>query len=377
MMKTKLWLTTALAATVMVTLPGVAQQTAAPAATTAATAAKVGSIHGHVNDPTGADITDGIIGLSTDGGQTSVYTFHTDASGDYTGSNIKAGTYTETLREPNTPKGKVLDEFQNVKIVAGQDTTQNFDLSRPDYVKKLSPEQQKQLAKVKAENAKILKENSVIKNLNADLKQARQDNQNKNYAAADALMSKDTALKPDAYLLWVELGVAQKGEKKYSDAITSLTKAISLDKAEKKPNQQVMGIAEDALGEVYGDSGKIPEAQAAYDAAAAADPSSAGMFYQNEAIVMNRNNQGDATVTAADKAIAADPKAPIPYYLKGQALIQKATVDPKTQKIIAPPGCVEAYQKYLDLAPNGPFAGEVKGILASIGQKQQKVYRHR
>ncbi len=373
MKKMKLWLTAGVAAMVMVALPGLAQQTAAPAAPTA----KVGSIHGHVNDPTGANITDGIIGLSTDGGPTSKYTFHTDASGDYTGSNIDAGTYTVTLREPNTPAGKVLDEFQNVKIVAGQDTTQNFDLSRPDYVKKLTPEQQKQLAKVKEENAKILKENSVIKNLNADLKQARQDNQDKNYAAADALMSKDTALKPDAYLLWVELGVAQKGEKKYDDAITSLNKAITLDKASPKPNQQVLGISEDALGEVYGDTGKIPEAQAAYDAAAAADPSNAGMFYQNEAIVMNRNNQGDATVAAADKAIAANPNAPIPYYLKGQALIQKATVDPKTQKIIAPPGCVEAYQKYLDLAPNGQFAGEVKGILASIGQKQVSSYRHR
>jgi len=370
MKKMKLWLTAALAVVVMAVLPGAAQQAAAPAATT-------GSIHGHVNDPTGAPITDGIIGLSTDGGQTNKYTLHTDANGDYSGSNIAPGTYTATLREPNTPAGKVLDEFQNVKVVAGQDTTQNFDLSRPDYIKKLSPEQQKQLAKIKAENAKILKENSIIKNLNADLKQARADNKDKNYAAADALMTKDVALKPDAYLLWVELGIAQEGEKKYSDAITSLTKAIDLDKASKKPNQQVLGIAENALGEVYGDTGKIAESQAAYDAAAAADPSNAAMFYQNEAIVMNRNNQGDATVAAADKAIAANPNAPIPYYLKGQALIQKATVDPKTQKIVAPPGCVEAYEKYLQLAPNGPFAGEVKGILASIGQKEQSSYRHR
>ena len=38
----------------------------------------------------------------------------------------------------------------------------------------------------------------------------------------------------------------------------------------------------------------------------------------------------DAQAAAADKAIAADPNDPLPYYLKGQALIAKATVDPKT-----------------------------------------------
>ena len=74
-------------------------------------------------------------------------------------------------------------------------------------------------------------------------------------------------------------------------------------------------------------------------------------------------------MAAADKAIAADPSKPIPYYLKGKALINKATVDPKTQKIVAPPGTTEAYQKYLELAPDGPFAADAKSILAEMGQR--------
>jgi hypothetical protein len=90
---------------------------------------------------------------------------------------------------------------------------------------------------------------------------------------------------------------------------------------------------------------------------------------------MDRNNQLDATVAAADKAIAADPTKPIPYYLKGKALINKATIDPKTQKIIAPPGTEEAYQKYLDLAPTGPFAGDAKQVLAELNQTQSTSYK--
>ncbi|HSZ57564.1 MAG TPA: hypothetical protein VK797_18005, partial [Tepidisphaeraceae bacterium] len=116
-------------------------------------------------------------------------------------------------------------------------------------------------------------------------------------------------------------------------------------------------------------------AQAAYDAAAQADPKSAGIRYGNEAIIMDRVGNIDATVAAADKAIAADPSKPIPYYLKGKALINKATVDPKTNKIVAPPGCAEAYQKYLELAPDGPFAADAKSVLTEMGTTVKSTYK--
>jgi hypothetical protein len=63
------------------------------------------------------------------------------------------------------------------------------------------------------------------------------------------------------------------------------------------------------------------------------------------------------------------------YYLKGNGLIANTTVDPKTQKMIAPAGCLEAYQKYLDLAPTGAYADEVKQILASFSQKLDTAYK--
>jgi hypothetical protein len=63
------------------------------------------------------------------------------------------------------------------------------------------------------------------------------------------------------------------------------------------------------------------------------------------------------------------------YYIKGQALVQKATVDPQTNKITAPPECIAAYQKYLQLAPTGPHAEEVKGILQGIGATVAEQYK--
>ncbi|HEY0786578.1 MAG TPA: hypothetical protein VGD62_11960, partial [Acidobacteriaceae bacterium] len=261
---------------------------------------------------------------------------------------------------------------------------------------------------VKAKNAEALKANGMIKNLNADLAKVRADitkgrkgtclgpsgnglgnlaadactkaggtpnDAQSEFADADALMTKDSQMKPDASVIWVELGNAQLGEKKWSDATTSLQKAISLEQAAPKPNTEVLAGANNGLGEALANQNKVPDAVAAYDAAAKADPAKAGLYYSNETIVLGRTGQTDATVAAADKAIAADPTKPLPYYFKGQALIGKATIDDKTKKIIAPPGCAEAYQKYLELAPDGQFAGDAKNILGEMGQTVKSSYK--
>lgn len=362
MRKTKLWMALVLAVLLSALFtPAFAQNT--------------GKVHGHVQDPTGVAITDGIVTLSTDGGKTAKYTFKTDASGDYTGDGVEAGSYTVSLRRPDTPADKVLDQFQDVKVTAGADTTQNFDMSRPEYLSKLTPDQRKAIEELKSKNAETMKENVAIKNLNADLQKARDENKAKDFADAEALMQRDTQAKPDASVLWLELGTAQAGEKKYPDAETSLKKTLELDGQSKKPSPDIQAAANNALGEVYANQGKVPDAQAAYEAAAKINPSQAAMYYGNEAIVMSRAGQTDGVVAAADKAIAADPSKPIPYYLKGQALISKATVDPKTGKIVAPPGTADAYRKYLELAPDGQFATEVKGVLEGMGETIKSSYK--
>jgi tetratricopeptide (TPR) repeat protein len=361
MRKTKFWLVLTFAALVSTALTAMGQQTA--------------KIHGHVQDPAGTALKGGTVTLSEDGGKTAKYTFKTDDNGNYTGDGIAPGTYTVIYRNPDTPPDKVVDEFSDVKIAAGVDITQDFDMSRTEYLAKLTPEQKKALEDIKAKNAAVLKENSQIKNLNADLIKARQDNKDKNYTESESLMTRDTQAKPDAGVLWVELGIAQKGLKKYDDAVTSLKKAIELEAASKKPNPEILAAANDALGELYATQGKVPEAQAAYDAAVQADPKGAAMHYTNEAIMMDRANQIDATVAAADKAIAADPNKAIAYYLKGKALINKASVDPKTGKIVAPPGCAEAYQKYIDLDPNGPFSADAKAVLAEMSTTVKGTYK--
>ncbi|HKR25996.1 MAG TPA: tetratricopeptide repeat protein [Acidobacteriaceae bacterium] len=362
-----------LAAIIAVALPLTTSQVWAQAG-----AAGSGQIHGTVTNADTNPVQGGTISLYPGSGGISPetdakYNFPVGTDGTYKGDGVAAGTYTLVYRTPTTPKNQVVDQIENIKITAGQDTTANDDMSRPDYIAKLSPEQKKALEEAMKKNAGIMKENAQIKNLNADLGKARDDDKNHNYQEAAALMQKDASLKPDAAVLWIELGIAQEGLKQYSDAETNLQKGIQMDQASKKPNNEMDATAYDRLGEAYASEGKVPEAQSAYDNAAKLNPGNAATYYGNEAIMMDRASStapaaADAVVPAADKAIAANPNNPIPYYLKGKSLVSKATVDQKTGKIVAPPGCEEAYQKYLQLAPNGQFAPDAKQILAEMSQ---------
>jgi len=366
--------------------------------------ATMGKIHGKVINPTGQPQGSGSVSLSTDGGASYKFTFPVSETGEYSGQ-AAAGTYMLVYRASDTPAGKMVDSIRGVKIVAGQDTAQDDDMSRAEYIDKMSADEKKQLEDLKKANADALKANVLINQLNADLKTVGQDKKDIDGASAaatqalgataskadieakaneiktakytdiESLMTKDTGVKPDEALLWVNLGYGQSGLKKYDDAVTSYKKAIDLESASKKPRGGVLGLANAGLGEVYARTNKVSDANAAYDAAAKADPTNAALHLRNEAVIFFQQNNGPAQVAAADEAIKIDPTSAILYYIKGQGLVQNATVDPKTNRIVLPADCTAAYQKYLDLAPTGPYAAEVAGILQQAGEKISSSYK--
>ncbi len=370
----------------------------------AQTPAPTGKIHGMVTNPTGAPQGTGTISLSTDGGHSSKYTFPIGTDGSYAGE-AAPGTYDLVYRAADTPADKMVDMIPGIKIVAGQDVMQDDDMSRKAFIDTLPADQQKKLADLREHNSAAMKANTIIRSLNVDLRVVTQDFKDADdarqaaaaalgatasktdinakadsiktdkYSAIEALMLKDTALMPDASVLWVQLGQAQLGLKKYDDAEVSYKKVLALETAAKTPNISTEGAAQAGLGEVYARTGKVPEANASFDAAAKINPTSAAFYLKNEAVIFFQEANPDAEAAAAEEAIQADPTSAIAYYLKGNGLVAKTTVDPATQKLVPPAGCMEAYQKYLDLAPDGPYAAEVKGILAGFGQTIDTSYK--
>ena len=142
-----------------------------------------------------------------------------------------------------------------------------------------------------------------------------------------------------------------------------------------------MGAAKAGLGEVYARTLMVDEANAAFDAAAKADSARCSYLPQESGHYLLPGEECPAQVDAADKAIKADPSLAVLYYIKAHGLAENATVDPKTSKIVLSPGCVAAYRKYLELAPNGQFAqsdrhsATGRRINQTLRQRSQKLAR--
>ncbi len=359
----------------------------------------IGWIQGLVTGPTGAPQNGGIVSLSTDGGVTLRYSFTVSPKGDYTG-RVPLGEYTLVYRLPDTPDGKVVDFIHSVVILAGKGTTQNVDMTRQEYLDRLSPEQQEHLQHMKESNEKAVATNNIIASINADLHTANQDFEDaanarataiqtlgstaspsdvdstageirvSKYTEIESLMSKASTEMPDEATVWVYLGRAQLGLKNYLDAETSFKKAVDLTSQAgitgpqaANVDSQLRGAANAGLGEVYARTRMVDEADASVAAAIKADPAHAAAYLRNLAVIYFQVGNISAQIDAADEAIKANPQDAVLYFIKAQGLSVNAPFDPDTNKLKLSPECVAAFRQYLVLAPTGQYAARVTAIL--------------
>ena len=286
------------------------------------------------------------------------YQLKTNAKGAFYSVGISLGTYTVTLLQNGNP----IDSHGNAVIEASGEREVDFDLAKDAA-----------MAATKATAA--MKDNEKIKGLNASLKQAKDLEGAGNYDQAVSLLQQATQVDPNQDLVWGYLGDAQRGAaahatdaqvraKDYQDAVTSYQKALAI-----KPTS---GAYMGQLAEAYARSGETGKAVEQYTAAAAADPPNAGAYYYNEGAVLTNTGKVDEAIAAFDKAIQLDPNRADAYYWKGVDLIGKATM--KDNKMVAPPGTAEAFNKYLELQPAGKYADAAKQMLGSIGASVETSY---
>ena len=361
-------------------------------------AVDTGKIHGRVINPAGIPQKDGTVSLSVDGGVTLSYNFPVSSSGDYSGQ-APPGEYTVVYRAPDTPEGKIVDYISGVQVIAGEDTAQDVDMSRQEFVARLSPEQQNQLRALReanaasasdakrdassiqadlqivtldfqaAENARVTAAQNAAANPNdAGVNEMAAEIVNAKLTEIETLMTRDATTDPAEPVLWIDLARAQTGLKSYLDAEDNFKRALGLAQKADPPRPEVVGAAEAGLGEVYARTLRVDEANAAFDAAAKADPPSGARYLRDQAVIFYGARNFSAQIDAADKAIHADPGQAILYYIKAAGLAEDARVDPETNKLVLPPGCADAFRKYLQLDPNGPHAATAVTILEKAGE---------
>jgi len=314
---------------------------------------------------------------SVDTGRKSV--LKTDKKGEYFSLGFAPGKYNLKL----TKDGKELFHINGVVIASGDNPPTDIDLKTEQT--KAAAAQGKSPEQLKAEEdqrQKALKENSTVGQLNAKITEASTAMTAGDFEKAIATLNEANAIDGTRDLIWARLGDAYRQaatkqtdldqkKQRYESAVTDYQKAIELRKsseaAAKDPenNKKLAGYYNN-MGEAEAKLGKLDDAIAAYNQAAQLSPEGASTYYFNEGAVLTNAGKVDEAVVAFDKVIAADPNKALAYYYKGINLIGKETLG-KDNKPIEPPGTAEAFQKYLELDPNGSQAETAKAMLDHMG----------
>ena len=338
--------------------------------------AQTTGVEGIVKGPDGAPLPGAVVKFE----RTDIkghYEVKTDKKGHYGHYGLPLGTFTVTVNVANEMK----DQMNGVRTHGGDPTQLNFDLARaaaaaagagaPEADRSMSKADKEKFEKQKAEREASLAKNKALNdayNLGKTALEAKAWDQ-----AVEALV-KATEMDPKQGAVWSSLAEAYSGlaaakpadsAANYQKAYDAYSKAIELAPTDAGLyNNYALALARGK---------KIDEAKTNLAKAAQLDPAGAGKYYYNLGALLVNGGQGDAASEQFKRAIDADPNYADAQYQYGLTLAGKSTTD-ASGKIVAPPGAVEALQKYLELQPTGPNAASAREMIAQLGSTVQTTF---
>lgn len=344
--------------------------------------AQQGSMQGDVKGPDGKPLPGAMVKID----RTDIkahYQVKTDKKGHYFHAGLPYGTYNVSI----DVDGKDQAVTQGVPLRGGDPVNVPIDLSQvaqgqdqskaqaaQDATRALSKEEKAAQEKANKEREEALKKN---KELNDAFSGGIAAEQAKQYDQAVASFTKASELDPKQHVVWAQLAESEvnyAGTKSGADADAEMQKGLAAyGKAiELKPddagyhNNYALALAR---------AKKFPEAQGELTKAATLDPPNAGRYYYNLGALLVNAGQNEPAGEAFKSAIDKDPNYADAQYQYGVYLLSKATVG-GDGKVTPVPGTAEAFQKYLQLKPDGPFADSAKSMLASLGSTVDTTYKN-
>jgi len=337
------------------------------------------------------------------------YKCNTDKKGHYFYNGLPLGNYNIAIEVD----GKDVDAVSGVRTKLGDPTAVNFDLQKiakqraaqnaqmnqaaqaaaGGNAAALSKEQERGMTKEQKEAYdKAIKERETSMKKNKELNDAFSGGlaemqsaagaadpaeRAKHYDAAVASLTKASELDPKQVAVWAQLADAHVNaattktgaefDAEMAKGIEGYNKALELNPSDAATHNNF------ALA--LGKAKKFPEMQAELQKAAELDPPKAGQYYYNLGAMLVNAGQAEPAGQAFKKAIELDPNHADSYYQLGVYLIGKASFA-ADGKVTPVAGTVEAFQKYLQLAPTGQFADSAKGMLASLDAKVDTAYKN-
>jgi Tfp pilus assembly protein PilF len=357
--------------------------------------AQVATVEGDVKGTDGKPVVGAIIKLHRTDIKWDSQT-KTDKKGHYIHAGVPLGMYEISC----VIDGKEVDKVSGVKATLGDHPPIDFDLRKSgaqatssrqaemqkaletgqmsdDLKRQMTPEQKAAFEKQLNDKAGEIKKN---KELNEAFNAGFNALQDKQFDVAVTNLEKASQIGPTQPAVWANLGdayiglaqsktgadfdaLAQKGIDAYAKSIELKPDDASVH------NNYALALAK---------AKKFTEMQAELKKAADLDPATAYVKYFNLGALMTNANQAEAAAAAFKMAIDSAPDNPKnceAYYQYGLSLAAQASVS-ADGKITAPPGTIEAFQKYLQLAPDGKSAQLAKDMISQLGGKIDTTYQN-
>ena len=339
-----------------------------------------GVVRGQISDVTGKPWAD--IGMQLVSDQGVKQETKTDTSGNYSFRGLKPGIYSVfvILPAPNKP-------FESkVQVQSGAEA--KADINFKDIVSKQGSAAAEQAKKQEEEKAKFegMKQHFTAGTALLDQERKAKEDAGKapadqrdaakakvtdlsNQAAAEFTAAQKAATEKDSnqHIIWAKLAETYDLAGRNDDAINAYQQAIAA-----KPD--VPGYHNN-LGNVQARSGKVDDARASYTKSAELDPANAATAWRNFGISLYNAGRLKEAVEPLKKASELDSKNPQVWYLLGAALVGSMETKKSGDKLefIIQPGTVEAYQKAVELDPNGgpnSYGAQAKLGLEALQQIQ-------
>ena len=298
--------------------------------------------------------------------------------GDFFHAGLPLGIYNVSCEVD----GQIVDRVGNVRVGLSDPAEVNFDLQKLVSRQKSGPTQA-DLASMSAEERKRYEQ--AIRNRQQAISKNKQLNEifndgmvalkMENYPAAVQSLTKASALDASQHVIWANLGDAQAKmaltkagadrSKLYGEAIASYDKAIEIDATNAAYHNN--------LGLVMVRAGKLDDGKMKLAEAAMLDPGNAAKYFFNLGAVMVNTANTDGAIQAFIKATEANPNFAGAYYQLGMALVGNAETQPDGT-VVPAEGTIEAFQKYIELEPNGQFTAAAQSMLTGLSASVETQY---